>query len=163
MNCPTEDVLLDYTAGHLDRAQTAVFERHSDNCERCGRLRAAQSAVWRTLDEWKPAPVSESFNRELWRRIDADAAGLSGWSRDLAAALQFGFWRRVAPLAVALALIVTGFVLDHSGSPAVQSGHGGNGPIVMTTGEADQLDMALDDLQLLHEVDVAAKPASGVM
>jgi hypothetical protein len=33
----------------------------------------------------------------------------------------------------------------------------------MTAGDADQLDLALDDLQLLHEVDVAAKPVSGVM
>jgi anti-sigma factor RsiW len=163
MNCPTEELLLDYTAGRLDRAQAASFERHADSCVHCGELRAAQAAVWRSLDEWKPAPVSEGFNRELWRRIDAEAAKQSDWSRGLAAALLFGFWKRVAPLAVAVALVVTGYMLDQSGKPSVQPGHSGKSPIVMTAGDADQLDMALDDLQLLREVDVAAKPASGLM
>ena len=41
MNCPTEDILLDYTAGHLDPAQAALFERHADHCAHCARLVAA--------------------------------------------------------------------------------------------------------------------------
>jgi anti-sigma factor RsiW len=168
MNCPTEDVLLDYIAGRLNVAQAAQFERHADRCAHCGELRAAQSMLWRSLDEWKPAPVSAGFNRELWRRIDADSVKTS-WAR---AAFQFSFWKRVAPLAVALALVVTGFVFDHSGKPVgvdagVQSALGAGAPIVVTVGEADQLDRALDDIQLLHEVDAAshnaAKSDSGVM
>src|SRR5579862_3457830 len=128
MNCPTDDVLLDYTSGDLSPAQTALFRQHADQCERCGELQAAQLAVWRSLDEWKPAPVSEGFNRELWRRIDADAAAPEGWTRELGAALQFGFWKRLVPLAVALALVVTAFMLDHSGQSEVQPGNGGSAP-----------------------------------
>lgn len=166
-NCPTEDMLLDYVAGRLNGAQTLLFEAHAEHCARCAALRMSQAAVWQSLDEWKPAPVSAGFNRELWRRIDEDSRE-SSWTRELAAALQFDFWKRLAPLAVAMALIVTAFVFDHSGKQAgiVQT----NSPtsIVVTASEADQLDRALDDIQLLHEVDASAvaapaQPASSVM
>jgi len=158
-NCPTEDVLLDYTAGCLDPAQAVLFERHADKCARCAELRAAQAAVWRSLDEWKPAPVGGGFNRELWRKIDADAEQAYSWRRSLAAATQFGFWKRAAPLAVAVALVVTGFMLDHSagrrGTPQTNT----PGTVVLTASEADQLERALDDIQLLGDVDAASAPA----
>jgi hypothetical protein len=158
-NCPSEDVLLDYISGHLDPAQSRLFEKHSGQCASCAALGISQAAVWQCLDEWKPTPVSEGFNRELWRRIDADARHKS-WS------LPFSFWKQLAPLAVAMALIVTGYVFDHQGKRSVTI-HPDNAPsIVVTASEADQLDRALDDLQLLQEVDTAtatAKPASSVM
>jgi anti-sigma factor RsiW len=168
-NCPTEDVLLDYIAGRLDPAQAARFERHADQCAHCAALRTAQAAVWLSLDEWKPAPVSEGFNRELWRRIDADAESVSWideWTKPLAAALNLSLWKRVAPLVFAMGLVVTAYVFDHSAShPAPQTNPGA--PIVVTASDADQLDQALDDIQLLRDVDAAssapAKPESKVM
>jgi anti-sigma factor ChrR (cupin superfamily) len=162
-SCPTEDVLLDYIAGHLAPAKAVLFELHAEGCADCAALRTAQNAIWRSLDEWKPAPVSESFNRDLWRRIDAEAQA-SSWTERLAGMMQIGIWKRVAPLAVAMAVVVTAFMLDHSGSqkPPV------NAPaaVVLTQSEADQLERALDDIQLLHEVDAeaaAAKPESTLM
>ena len=165
-NCPTEDMLLDYIAGRLNRTQASLFEAHAERCASCAALRVSQAAVWQSLDEWKPAPVSAGFNRELWRRIDADARQ-SSWTRELAAALQFNFWKRLAPLAVAVALIATGFMFDHSGKQAGTARTNSPASIVVTASEADQLDRALDDLQLLHEVDASAaapaKPVSSVM
>lgn len=163
-NCPTDDTLLDYIAGSLNRTQAALFDAHADQCARCAALRISQAAVWQSLDEWKPVPVSADFNRELWRRIDADERRLS-WTRELAAVLQFGFWKRLAPLAVAIALIVTAFMFDHSGKQGGTVQTNSPASIVITASEADQLDRALDDIQLLHEVDAsaAATPASSVM
>jgi anti-sigma factor RsiW len=165
-NCPTEDMLLDYIAGRLNRAQASLFEAHAEHCARCGALRMSQAAVWQSLDQWKPAPVSAGFNRELWRRIDADARQ-SSWTRELAAALQFNFWKRLAPLAVAVALIATGFMFDHAGKQPGKIQPDSASSIVVTASEADQLDRALDDIQLLHEVDATAAapapPASSVM
>jgi len=171
-HCPTEDLLLDYTAGCLDPVQAALFERHADQCAHCAALRTAQAAVWRSLDEWNPAPVSAGFNRELWRRIDADARKpswsgewMGEWKRGFAAATQFSLWKRVAPLAVAVALVVTGFVLDHSGNQPAKPANPATS-IVLTIGDAAQLERALDDIQLLHEVDAeaaAAKPDSKLM
>jgi anti-sigma factor RsiW len=165
-NCPTEDMLLDYVAGRLNRTQASLFEAHAEHCARCAAMRTSQAAVWQSLDEWKPAPVSAGFNRELWRRIDADARK-SSWTRELTAALQFNFWKRLAPLAVAVAVIVTAFVFDHSGKHAGTIQTNSPASIVVTASEADQLDRALDDIQLLHEVDASAvapaQPASSVM
>jgi anti-sigma factor RsiW len=163
--CPTEDILLDYIGGRLNPTQTALFEKHADQCAHCAALRMSQAAVWQSLDEWKPAPVSEGFNRELWRRIDADARQ-SSWTHELSSALQFSFWKRLAPLAVAMAVIITAFVFDHSGRQAGTAQPNSPASIVVTASEADQLDRALDDIQLLDEVDAAAaaaKPGSSVM
>jgi len=163
--CPSDDVLLDYTAGHLDPVKAALFARHADSCARCASLRTAQAAVWQRMDEWKPAPVSAGFNRELWRRIDAEAKA-SSWTHRLAVVMHFRFWKQAAPLAVAMALVVTAFVWDHSatqpGKPVATAGTA----IVVTVSEADQLERTLDDMQLLHEVDAevaAAKPEPRVM
>lgn len=165
-NCPAGDMLLDYAAGRLSRTQAAMFEKHADTCVHCSALRRSQAAVWQSLDEWKPAPVSAGFNRELWRRIDADAL-TSSWTNELAAVLQFRFWKRLAPLAIAVALIVTGFVFNHASQQAHTVHTNSPTSIVVTASEADQLDRALDDIQLLDEVDAAAAapapPASSVM
>jgi hypothetical protein len=110
--------------------------------------------------------VSEGFNRELWRRIDAEEHQ-SSWTRELAAALQFSFWKRLAPLAVAMALIVTAFMFDHTGKQPGKLQPYSPAAIVVTASEADQLNRALDDIQLLDEVDATAaapaQPSSSVM
>jgi anti-sigma factor RsiW len=165
-HCPTDDVLLDYAAGRLNQEQAAAFERHAKTCARCDGLRTAQEAVWQNLDEWSAEPVSTGFNRELWRRIDADAG--ESWTKRVRKALQPGFWRSVAPLAVALALVATAFVLDHSGKPTGQPK-----PYIETlpavtvsVNEADQLERTLDDVQLLREINSASaaeRPESELM
>jgi anti-sigma factor RsiW len=156
--CPTEDLLLDYAAGHLDPVKVELFDRHADSCARCASLRAAQVAVWRSMDEWKPAPVGEGFNRELWRRIDAEEQKVS-WAGRLASAMPFGhLWKRAAPLAVVMALVVTAFVWDHSAKQTALPAAGA-APIVVTVSDADQLEQTLDDIQLLHEVNAEAAAA----
>ncbi len=157
-SCPADEVLLDYTAGRLDAAELAAFESHAESCARCGDLRAAQSAVWVNLDAWKPEPVSSGFNRELWRKIDAEAAQ-PAWNERLLASL--GLWKRIAPIAVAAALVVTAFVWNDS----PRNGHSPTqkkAAIVVSASDADQLERALDDIQLLHEID-AARPEAGVL
>lgn len=162
--CPEDDVLLDYTAGRLDAAKAALLEQHADKCARCASLRTTQAEVWASLDAWKPEPVSAGFNRELWRRIDAMKA--PSWSERLADAVHFNLWKRAAPLAVALGLVVTAYVFDHSANQPVSPAAGTNAAMVVTATQADQLEQTLDDMQLLHAVDAevaAAKPAHSVM
>jgi anti-sigma factor RsiW len=154
-HCPTEDILLDYVAGSLNATQLAEFERHAKECARCDALVASQAAVWRSLDEWKPGPVSAGFNRELWRKVDADAAAPS-WTARL------HFWKELAPLAAVLALVATGFVMDHHSRPPVATTPAA---VAVSATEADQLERTLDDLQLLEAVDTAtpARPAADLM
>jgi anti-sigma factor RsiW len=164
-NCPPEDVLLDYVSGQLDAAKVAMFDRHAEECAQCAALRTAQVAIWRSMDEWKPAPVSEGFNRELWRRIDAEeqaASWTTNWARRL---MQVSLWKRVAPLAVAGAVAALVFAI-HSGNEPGKTVTKTPASVVLTVSDADQIEQTLDDIQLLHEVDAeaaAAKAPSRVM
>jgi hypothetical protein len=64
-------------------------------------------------------------------------------------------WKPVIPLAAACLLLAAGFVFDHkSSSPVVNPS-----PAVVSASEAEQVEKALDDLQLLRQLD--AGPATG--
>jgi anti-sigma factor RsiW len=159
MTCPllkeeTADVLLDYSAGRLDAARTAMLERHMKTCAACDTFRLEQSAVWEALDAWEPMPVSLDFNRRLWQRIDEAAE--AGWYRGLVKSLRFGNWKPVVPLAAAILVIAGGFMLDHPGDRAVNSGTSVQG---VSVSEADQLEKTLDDIQMLHQLDSVTAPS----
>jgi hypothetical protein len=170
-DCPQEEVLLDYGAGRLGVARAALLDRHAESCERCARVRAAQISVWNDLDAWKPVPVSESFNRDLWRRIDGDPQlscrqRMAEKTHRVAEAMRRNFWISAAPLAVAALLIVTVAVMNHPGRRQGELPATSTTPAVVTVNDADQLERTLDDIQLIHEVDAvsaSAKPNSKVM
>lgn len=157
MFCPlkseeTIDVLLDYSAGRLDRVRSALLEEHIVVCADCAAFRAGQSEVWQVLDAWEPEPVSLDFNRRMWQKIDAAAA--APWYRKLADSLRMGAWKPALPLTVAVVLVAAGFVMDHRtatpNAPSVASS------AVVSVTDADQLEKTLDDIQLLRQLDAAA-------
>ena len=133
----------------LDPTKTADLEKHMESCVQCATFRVEQAALWAALDEWEPPPVSMSFNRRLWQKID-DAAS-APWHRKVADALRFGAWKPAFPLAAALVVVAVGFVLDHRNT----SGASGSG---VSLSEADQVENTLDDIQLLKQFDAASRP-----
>jgi hypothetical protein len=148
MNCPlqsesTLDVLVDYSAGRLDRVRSALLERHMKSCAGCAAFRAEQTALWDALDAWEPAPVSPGFNRSLWQRIAAIAA--EPWYRRA--------WKPAFPLAAAGCVIMAGFLLDHSHDAA--SG-GATAASAVSVAELDRAEKTLDDIQLLRRLDSAS-------
>jgi anti-sigma factor RsiW len=165
MNCPllsadfdqndATDLLLEYTAGRLDSARAALLERHMEKCARCAAFRTEQAMVWNALDAWEPEPVSLSFNRSLWQRIDAIAA--EPWYVRLIDGFRFGAWKPALPLAAAMCVITAGFVLDHAHAPTASSVAGASGVSIT---EVDQAEKALDDIQLLRQLDSASHPES---
>ena len=157
MNCPLlseeTDLLLEYAAGRLDPARSALLERHMQSCARCAAFRTEQTELWNALDAWEPEPVSLSFNRTLWQRIDAIAA--EPWHRRLIDSLRFGAWKPALPLAAAVCVITAGFLLDHANAPRPNSVAGASGVSIT---EADQVEKTLDDFQLLRQLDSASHP-----
>jgi anti-sigma factor RsiW len=154
MNCPlqsedTLNLLLDYSAGRLDTARTVALERHMHACSGCAEFRLRQTALWEALDAWEPEPVSMSFNRSLWQKIEAAAA--APWYRRLADALRFGAWKPAFPLAAAAVLIVAGFVYDHRNTETLAPSVSG-----VSVSEAEQVEKTLDDIQLLRQFDAAS-------
>jgi len=159
MNCPirneeTAELLLAYTARRLDPAKTAILESHMGVCPECAEFRVRQEMVWQALDTWEAAPVTPDFNRRLYRRIEFEDA--APWYRRLFST-PWTMWKPAIPLACAGLLVVVGFVLDHpvsrtappAGAPAVR----------VSVTEAEQVENALDDLQLLRQLDSSTASA----
>ena len=159
MTCPsrnernemmTSSVLLDYSAGRLNRAHAAEFEKHLRACSRCSDLYDAQAAVWDALSLWEAPVVSADFNRRLWQQIDSQA--LEPWYVRLRASLHMTGWKPMLPLAAAMIAVVAGFVMDHPGRSFPHSA--GQFSIV----EAEQVQQTLEDIQLLHQFNNVARP-----
>jgi hypothetical protein len=161
MICPlrkeeTAHLLLDYSAGRLDAVRVAVLQQHMESCADCAAFRLQQAAVWDAMDDWQPAPVSPDFNQRLWQRIEAGDS--APWYERLAESLRFAHWKPVLPLTAAILMIAAGFLLDHPGGKiSVQSGSTVANSVSVT--EADQVEQALDDIQLLRQLNAA--PVSG--
>jgi len=147
MNCPlqsedTLDLLLDYSAGCLDRNRAAMLNEHMNRCTACAAFRAEQNELWTALDAWKPEPVGPHFNGQFWQKVDALEA--APWHRRVLDALRRGAWKPAFPLAAAAVLIAAGFVFDHHGNLAPK-------PATVNASEAEQVEAALDDIQLLRQ------------
>jgi anti-sigma factor RsiW len=156
MNCPirneeTAELLLAYTARRLDPARTAVLEDHMNVCAQCAEFRAGQEMVWQALDAWEAPPVTPDFNRRLYQRIEAEAA--APWYKRLFNT-PVAMWKPALPLAAACLLVVAGFVLDHP--VATTQPTASPGFRVNSVAEAEQVENALDDLQLLRQLDSSA-------
>lgn len=164
MNCPlqseqTMDLLLDYSAGRLDNARAALLGRHMESCAACAAFREEQTAMWGALDLWEPEPVSMSFNRTLWQKIEA--ADALPWYRRLAEGLRYGAWKPAFPLAAGALLIAAGFMFDHQasrGTPVASRAAVASG---VSVSDAEQVEKTLDDIQLLRQFDVASGTPSG--
>jgi anti-sigma factor RsiW len=148
MKCPlsredTADVLLDYSAGRLDKARASLLARHMETCDACAAFGLEQGALWSALDEWEPEPVSMDFNRRMWQKIDLLDA--SPWYRRLVDSLRLGTWKPGLALAAAVVLVATAFVMDHSGTVAQTHD--------VSITEVDQVEKTLDDVQLLKQFD----------
>lgn len=157
MNCPirneeTADLLLAYTARRLDPARTATLENHMDVCPECAEFRAGQELVWQALDAWEAPPVTPDFNRRLYQRIEIEAA--APWYKRLFTT-PIAMWKPVIPLAAACMLVVAGFMLDH---PVTNIAPPNPIPAIHSVAEAEQVENALDDLQLLRQLDTSGTP-----
>jgi anti-sigma factor RsiW len=159
MNCPirneeTAELLLAYTARRLDPAKTALLESHMDVCAQCAEFRAGQELVWQALDAWEAPLVTPDFNRRLYQRIESEAS--APWYTRLFNT-PWAMWKPAIPLMAAGLVVVAGFMLDHPVSmlnaPSVTS------PIRVSATEAEQVESALDDLQLLRQLDSSAPSA----
>ena len=99
--------LVGLAAGQLGAESRASLERHLENCAECRGAAAGQAAVWAALEGWEAAPVSEDFDRRLYRKIGREAAwrdhALRGWRLAFARAMPLAAAAGIAVMAVFLA------------------------------------------------------------
>ena len=151
MKCPIEtrenaDLLLEYCARHLDPTTTATLERHMEMCPECRRFAETQQTVWSALDEWKTQPVSPDFDRRLYERIDRE---VSWWQR-VTRPLRPLLGRSGLPMAAAACLLImVGIFWDRP--EKIQPKAAEHQASSADSVQADQVEHALDDMELLRE------------
>ena len=158
MRCPIEtqenaELLLSYSARRLDPELIAVLEAHMERCPACREFRDGQRALWEALDEWEARPVSADFDRRLYRRIEEQDK--MGWWAYVFGPLRPAFLRPALPLAAtACVVLVAGFLAVEPGRvpPAVTADN-------QVAREAEQVERALDDLDMLRQFDLGAAPS----
>ena len=158
MKCPMEnregeELLLNYVSGSLDAQAAASFDRHMLTCSACREFAHGQKVVWESLDVFEPASISADFDRRLYQRMEE----VSWWDRVVAQFRAPLFLHRGLPIAAAAAaLVVAGIVWQH---PSVISGRAQH-PLSaeMQTLEPDQVQHALDDMDMLRDFNQVMRP-----
>ena len=154
MRCPIEtqenaELLLSYSARRLNPESTAILEAHMELCPACREFRDGQRALWEALDEWDARPVSADFDRRLYRKIE-EQEQMSWWSR-VFGSMRPMVWRPALPVAATACLVlVAAFISVNPGTvPA---------PVAENpqAREVEQVERALDDLEMLRQFDLVA-------
>ncbi|MBM3774355.1 MAG: hypothetical protein FJW37_04250 [Acidobacteria bacterium] len=156
MVCPIEEhggaqVLLDYCARRLAPAAGAALEHHLQECARCRAFFRRQSAVWEALETWEVPPAAGEFDRRLYERVAAE--GRRSWWARLAgpAGRDRGVLRPAFALASVTLILAGAFLLEGPRHLA-----GGNPSYQAQTEVAEQVERALEDLEMLRELDRVA-------
>jgi len=151
MKCPIgsheqQELLLAYCAGERNTPDRAALEKHLEICAACRELVAGQRAVWSALDVWEAPAVSADFNRKLFARIEQEVS----WRDRLLRPFRPLWIRWTVPFAAAACLaIMVGIMLNRP--PAVPQ----FGPAEVA--QPEQIEHALDDMQLLHDFNTAVR------
>jgi anti-sigma factor RsiW len=157
VDCPIETgnnagLLVDYCAGRLDSGAAAGFEEHLAACEACRERVAAQKAVWRALDGWEPEPVSPGFDAALRARIDSERRG--AWWQALGSWIPRLGFQPALTLALASMVILAVALMrpQRTPAPAPEPGQ------TVEALDADRLERALDDVDMLRQLSPAPGP-----
>jgi anti-sigma factor RsiW len=171
MKCPIEshenaELLLAYCAGKLDPQTTIILDRHLAACPACRRFQQEQQTVWDALDSWQAVPVSQDFDRRLYRRIEEEQAHASWWSR-LTRPFQPlsgpAFISRGVPLAAAAGLLVlAGIILVRPNEVVVVPEDLASG-VRMESVQPEQVERTLDDMEMLRQLKASTASDTGTM
>jgi anti-sigma factor RsiW len=152
MDCPIEtrenlDALMDYCAGRLEPQTRGAVERHLARCAACRDWTAAHRVAWKALDRWEVAPISPDFDRRLYQKIDAEQ-GSSWWAALVRpwAALRL---RPALSVVMAALLLLAAVLIQSPGLPPAEQAQ-------IESVDADRLESALEDLEMLRLWDQAA-------
>lgn len=165
MRCPSAndelEILLDHAAGKLNAQAAREFTAHLQVCGACRDLAAAQQSLWKALDSLEETPISPDFNRRLYARIEAEENSRSFASRWVGSltARWFPFsWRPLMPAAAVCATLAAALFLQIPAPRPLMTAEEGPVQIQAQKIDADQVERALDDLDMLKQLGTPARP-----
>lgn len=141
-------LLMDYSAGRLEGRALSQIEAHLEGCPACRDFAMAQGRVWSALDVLPGMTASAKFDESLQARLTAMEAEAGGWKERLRRALA---WRPALPIAATAAAAAVFFTYGDSGKsndPRTPIDPQANMQMV----DAEQVERALDDLEMLNEL-----------
>src|SRR5690349_2935384 len=109
------DVLVDYCSGTLNGPRAAEIVKHIADCGDCRQLVEAQRELWRTLDQWAPPEVSQTFDARLYARIEQEESApvWKKWARRiLQPAVPVAVWKPAVSLAAVSAMLAVGLMVE---------------------------------------------------
>jgi anti-sigma factor RsiW len=156
MSCPMEnresEVLLAYCAGSLEATRSAMIEEHMRACPACREFAEGQQAVWKALDGWEAAPVSEDFNRRLYARIEKE---VSWWDLILRPFRPLTMRHGLPIAAAAGVVIMAGFLLDR---PAAMNPAAPQTSAHVESVASEQADQTLSEMEMMRELNRLVHP-----
>ena len=164
MECPldndrNEDLLVDYCADRLAPRIKIALESHIALCSACSAWVGEQRAVWTALDQWQAAPISPGFDRQIYERIACEESRLPWWqalTKSFCAGSSPASLRPALSLALASLLVLAALLLERPGSSTL--------PLTVASHseslDADRLERALDDVDMLRQLSVTENPDS---
>lgn len=192
MICPLQkqtdegaEYVLDYCSGRLDVARSEQFQVHLAHCADCRQVVAAQQAVWNALGELDAAnmesfEISTDFDRKLYARIEQDQQ--KSWWKRLTEGPALGWgsflhWKPAASVAACAAVLAVGLYVRDShqsngdpiaGDPSItapsttapveRADKGPDRPV-----DVDQVESAIDDIDMLKQLGVVGEDHSGAI
>jgi hypothetical protein len=162
MECPAKErdgaaVLLDYCTRKLDPRRGAVVARpvaHGAACQDCIQ---AQQAVWAALDGWEAVPVSPDFDRKLYRRIEREERP-ARWGERLWPLRGLSL-RPALSLALASVVLLAAILIRPAPPRPVHAPQQAQ----VESLDADRLERALDDVEMLRQLDAGSSAGSQSM
>jgi len=156
MKCPMEKSaeLLAFSTNKLAPPEAAELQRHLESCPGCREFVENQRAVWQALDAWEAPPITADFDRRLYQRIEQAETWRDRWLRSWSVL----FVRQGLPVAAAACLIVVAALVSRR--PADVAAPRPTQAVVENL-QPDQVDHALDDLQMLGDFTTAARSEAG--
>jgi anti-sigma factor RsiW len=146
-------LLLDYCAGRLKDGPAHDLERHMAECAACTEFVRGQQALWNAMNEWQAPAVSADFDRQLDRRLRATDS--PSWIERLTRALRPAFARPALALAAVCLVMAAGLLLQNSRT-GIAPGDDSHARVEKI--EPEQVEKALDDMQMLRELSSAPGP-----
>ncbi len=162
MFCPlksgdSRELFVGRSARALSPEVESALEHHLASCQECRRVAEAQDRVWSALDAWEAVSVSTGFDQRLYSQIAAEAQR-PWWRRALPASFPAAWsWKPTMPVAAACAVLLAAFLFN---SPSTEQqtqliGQPGVQPRV----DIEQVERALDDIDMLSKLGLAAQPS----
>ena len=148
------ELIMAYTAGNLEPEKQIELERHISVCESCREMADRQRAVWDALEMWRPEQISADFNERLYRRISEEEA-VTIWQR--LSRVDWSVFRPAIPVAAACAAIMVAFLVS---GPWIS--HPPQAPLQQQKVSIEQVERALDDMDMLKQLSLPAPPEQPV-